>query len=61
MNRDNIDLFDKYEKEIFFVQIEYVNEINMMMVHKNMMNLNGYYMEKVLIHMKYYYNNNVQK
>jgi len=61
MNRDSIDLFVKYQKEIFFVLIEYVNEIYMMMVHKNMRNLNEYYTEKVLIDMKYYYNNNVQK
>jgi hypothetical protein len=64
-NEDNIDLFEKYEKqkfgEILFVRIEYANEINMMRVRKNMKNLNEYLMEKLSIRKKDYYNNNVQK
>jgi hypothetical protein len=36
------------------VRIEYVNVINMMMVHKNTKNLNEYLLEKVSIRRKDY-------
>ena len=46
---------------MLFVRIEYVNEIDMMMVHRNMESLEEYSVGKVLIHTKDYYNHNVRK
>jgi hypothetical protein len=64
-NEDNIDLFEKYSEDIvlemLFVRIEYVNEIDKMLVHKNTRNLNNYSMKIVSIHRKYSYLDNVRK
>ena len=62
MNVDNMIVWLNLSfLRIQFVRNKYVNEMYMIMVHKNKSNLYLYEMVKVSIHMNDYWNDNVRK